>query len=703
MGDAAIQQSLNRAGEQVSTQAVEDEGFIRESGIPGEVAASPEIVQAMEVYLEREIEDVWQGAIREEYLDRVRTWRLQRKGQPLERSKDTPFKGASNVSTPMTMQNTNAVGAKLKGSVQNRDPRIQVEAFHPDYKEHAKVLEKVFNRLNTSPLHIDIETLDDAITYETGSLGTVTVEVPWVSEQLLFKRRSKTGEGWEEATKVIYEGPKPEVALLEHFLIRPEWDDVQKAPWCAFVRPMMAHDVKYQFTRGFFGEEFREVLEGSPRTELPDTLEEELARRGFQESINDAEDKSYDIMKVYMKWDVDDSGTPYDCIVWYAYDAKRILRIEYNQMGYRPIVTFRYRRVFGEYYGMGLGEMSEFMQREVDTAHNMRIDGTKLHSLQMFVTDTSSGIKPNEKMHPGKIWAIPGGADKLKSIQFPDVTIATEKMEAIARQYVDISAGISDLQKGMPDTVGKSGSRASSVMMQVQRGDSIFDSITKDFRKAYGTLYQYEIMQCVVNGPRAKQYISTLAETPEEARLLDEVWDMNVEDIPYRFAFSVRTSKAEETKDAKRQNIMTMIQLFNMFTQDIIQTQMALESGQLPPETTKTMIKVMSTKYKLMDQVFELLNPGDDKEELMPYYENLSLMNDMIELQERMATEQAKGAIANERNRVAGPSGASPQGLGGPVGQTAEPAGVGPGPNEQGAQGPGGQVEGSPQGGTSPV
>jgi hypothetical protein len=663
-----------------------DETFLREPGLPGEVVIDEENLSALTNYLEEELGDVYEGQVRQEFLDRVEVWRKQRRARPLQASKDFPFDGASNLATPMTLQNTNTVSAKLKARVQQRDPRLQVETWMQQYKNHAKALERTFNRLNKSPQHINIEELDNDISYDTASLGTVTVEVPWVSEQVMIKRRTSDGGAFESIQKVVYEGPKPQAAQFEYFLIRPEYKDAQIAPWCAFVRPLMGYELEYEIARGFFDPTLAEQVKATPSDDEPQTIEEDRQNRGLVAEIADAQDDTFEIMKVYVRWDADGDKIPEDLIVWYAYDSQIIIRIEHNQMGRRPISTFRYFKLPFEYYAMGLGEMSEYSQREVDTAHNIRVDGIKLHSLQMFVYDRSTGIQPNERLFPGKMMGVAGDVNKFKTITFPDVSNASERMEMIARQYVDISAGINDLQKGRPDSVGKSGSRLGSQVMQMQAGDSIFDSITSDFLRTYGEMFQFEVMQCVVNGERAKRYINQLAD-PEDVELLNEVWNMNVEDIPYRFSFTVRTTKAEETKEAKRQAILTLTQMFDLFTDKILQMQMAIESGQLPPATAQTAMQFMNSRYKLMDDTFKLLSSDDDGE-TMPYYQHIDMMAQMIEMmqkQQSMMMKEQLNAAKGQMEAAGGGTGlAGPTPEGGPAGTGAAPS---PGPAGPGSAG----------------
>lgn len=647
MGDE-MNKALEGAEQTVVDFGLEDgqTPFDTEQLTPEQLIGGEEALQELLSYLESEVNDVWEGSPRAEFLSRVAIWRKQRKCQPLQDSKNTPFEGSANLATPMTMQNTHAVSAKLKAMIQQREPRIQVSARKEEFKPHALALEKVMNHFNKSPLHVDIEHLDHDITYETGSLGTQVVEIPWKSQQVNFKRKDPSG-GWVSDLKTVFEGPKPEAISLEEFLIRPEWENVQIAPWCGFVRYWMDYDIDEMESIGFFSEVAR--LRSSPATEFHANREEEERTRGLSNSLGTAENNIYEIVKIYVRWDVDEDGFAEDLIVWYSNSAKMILRIEYNQMGVRPIEVFRYFRIPDSFYGMGIGEMSEFPQREVDTAHNMRVDGTRLHSSQMIVTDTASGLKDNIRIAPGRILKIPGGPQNLKSIAFPDVTGATQIMETVASSYVDRAAGVNDLMKGMPDNVAKSGARVGSQVLQMQRGDSIFDSISKDFRKSYGRLYQYQVMQCVVNGDRSKTYISTLAETEEDGQLLDKIWDMDVADIPYSFDFTIRTTAADETKEAKRQNIMTLTQMYDMFMDRILQMQQAITSGQLPPQMGQTMLDFMVKRYDLMKETFELLGEGDDASDAMPFYEDLSMMVEMMNQMKMQQVDMAKGQMNGRR------------------------------------------------------
>jgi len=129
--------------------------YTGQSPIEG-VFATPEIEQSVATYVESEIIDCEANVDRKAFADKWQTWRRHRMARPAQLTKDFPWPNASNLCTPMTMSNTNAMYAKILGMLNKRKPRIKCTTEKDYFKEHAEAIATMLNKLNDSPFLIDM-------------------------------------------------------------------------------------------------------------------------------------------------------------------------------------------------------------------------------------------------------------------------------------------------------------------------------------------------------------------------------------------------------------------------------------------------------------------------------------------------------------------------------------------------------------------
>jgi hypothetical protein len=640
---------------------------------PTDIFGSEDIKNELIQYLQAELKDVIEGSERKELEEKWETWRRQRVARPKEKVKNTPWEGAANLASPASGSNTNGIYARVKNHIKRRRPLISVETDSKDLELKGSALERFVNKLLESPLHINFGKEFNPICYDTVSLGTQFVEIPWKTKRWQFKRSSKNG-GVDQVDKIVYDGPVIEAPRLEDVLTRVHWWDIQTAPWIAFRSRWFKYELEQQQAIGFF-ENVEKIL-GESNPDLEVNLSSEQDRMGLKPDLNDRT-KEYEIFRVYVFWDVDGNGITEDTIVWFEKESGTILRAEFNELGRRPIVKFPYFQVPRMLYAIGVGWMSEILQEEIDTMRNIRVNSTHISSTQMSLSRRGSGLPKRMVIGPAVNHEVDSPREDFQVITFPDVTRSTVQAEMMARQDLDRFTGAGDAAMGLGDSLAKSRATAGGTMFLAQRSDSILTSIIEDIESAVGEMALYIVMQLVANGERTKRFLLPLMPEADQA-LLREVMDMNVEDIPLLFRFVVKVTDEEKTQEARRQGILMLTKLYSMFGQEMMQQMMMILNPQVPEPMKEFATRIYVGRTKLMEETLRMFGEGATSG-YVPYTKDLEFMLQVADAMREEALNSG-GVGQDQAQGIEGLGGLGmvpEQGIGADLGGGAEPAGSG--------------------------
>ncbi len=612
-------------------------------------------------YLQMEIRDVEEGDERVEFMRRVDKWRRQREAQPEQKVKDYPWMGSSNVTVPIAMTNANGIFALLKSTFSRRVPFWSVHVDDSKFQDQANALEALLSTLAESSNHMNLRKKNSNILYDLASLGTEFVKIPWTIKRLNFKRRNPETGATETITKKVKNTPDLVPIRLEDFLTRPYWGgDIQRAPWIAHKIHFMRHELLERQNSGIFNNV--DIILNGPSNELDENREKSLDRGGLDFNKT-SEPSVYDVYEVYFYWDVDGNGIEEDLVAWVDVITGTFLRVEFNSLGIRPIVRMPYFERPDELYAIGTGWMVENLQDEIDALHNMRIDGTHISMLQMFVSRRGSGLGPNEEFRPLKHIIVDDPLADFTVIKFPDLGYGTLQAELMTKEYADRVTGSADAMMGFESKAAGTRATSSGTQFLAQQGSRIFNAISESVEDAYGEIGQVVVFQIIKNKALIINDLDKLVSS-EHIESLKEVLNMSVGDIPTTFKFKVETTQAEKTEDARRQSILTLFQLYSMGGEKLIGLAATIFNPniQMPKEARTAALKFYTGGIKMLDQIMEFFGE-DDRKGFLPYIKDLEAMTEAIEAMKDQKLEVGKNQI---RNQIAGPQ-QGQQGQGGQV------------------------------------
>ena len=639
---------------------VGDELEVKDVVFPNE-----EVRQQLSLYLQREYTDVAEGNERRELEEDWEEWRRTSIGKPKDRVKTTPWEGASNMVTPFTFSNVNGVYSHLQAAIAERKPRWQVTSHDKKYADHAKAWQHWLNAMMVSPLHVNITEKDSTMLFDIARMGTQFAEVPWTTRRVQFKRMGRDGVP-EVIDKTVYDGPDVVPHRLEDVYVRSHWT-VQDAPYIGFGYSFTKQDLKTEEYNGFFEDVERVFAFGADQERSRSNEAEYLGVN--PDNFEDLTEigAPYRIVKWYVRWDADEDGIPEDLIVWQEPESGIILRAEWCELGKRPIANGGYVKVPYWIYSLGVAAMLYRVQEEIDTMHNIGVNSLHISTLQMYVSSRGSGIGPNEKFFPLKNIQVDDVQRDFMPIKFPNASAETITRENMAQQYGRTVTGISEVQLGMPDTTAKSGTSPTLQQFLAQQGNKILRRVIASVADFYGELGQYASLQLVANSDRVlggNQPLLKLAATDEDRDKIREVLMMDVEDLPQTFQFSVKTTEADKTEDARRQFLSMKHQLMSQYMQQGMQVVQMLDSPQVQqmPTLREFLLKMYVAQTNLMEESLALFDV-QKAEEYLPNVESQELMLQIIETmrapQIAAAKRQLEEAHSGEGQGASGPAGES--------------------------------------------
>lgn len=593
-----------------------------------------------------DIEDAWEK------------WRRQRLARPEEKVKNYPWPNASNQAVPLAATNTNSLYATTKDKFGSRRPLITVSSEDQQYASHAEALTRLLDKVMESKHHIDIRKKNLTLFYDLVSLGTQFVKVPWSIKKWSFKRDGGQVE------KIVMDSPNVVPIPIEDFYCKLHLQDIQAAPWVAVKTRFQEYELLQNQSNGIF-ENVETVLSFNEST-LPEWQEEVLDQQD-QDSTLTEDTKEYEIFETYVFWDVDDDGIPEDIKLWIHRDAKVILRAEFNELGKRDIVRIPYFNLPYQLYGMGVGHMTEKLQDEVDTLHNLRINSQHLSSLQGFVTRYGNDALDDFEFKPLFNLKVDNPKDDFVPVKFQDVSQSTFVAENTVMQYADRLTGAGNAMMGQPDDQAKTRATASGTMFLAQQGYKLYESISKNVEEGYGEIGLMIVYQMVANGERAMDSILPLS-SMEDQELLRDVLNMNVEDIPSRFNFSIQVTDVDKTEEAKLQKAMTMQQIYSVYAERVAQfaekIQVIKQAGM--NDMMEPLMKLYVGQTKIMEEIIELLT-DKDPEEFTVYIDDIDFMLRRDAMIKDQQLQEVKNVQSNQPQTV------SPQSLGQGAGPTGGP------------------------------
>lgn len=601
---------------------------------------------ALSNYLKKELDEVATDAGRKVKMYNLDKIRRQRVAQPENASKDSPWEGASNVSPPLLAQKVNTVTSRINRAFIQRDPIFKFTATK-EFKSHAQAVTRHVQQLVENSAFIDLYRKLWTMNYDLCSEGTLFVKVPFEIDRLFFKRQGEEG-GNETVDRVIKATPDVKKIPFQDFFTRSEWPDIQKAPWVAVRYYKFFHELKRLEQLGKY-QDVNLVLENDQQY---DQHREKLLNDMGIEITTSQEDPNriYEIFEVNIFWDTDGDGVEEDIIVHFERETGVILRVEYNDLSRRDYVRMPYLDIPNSIYGLGVGDLLTSLQDEVETLHNMRIDGTHLGMLPFIVAQEGSNFGKAIKLEPGQIVKTTDPRADFIMHKFPDVSMGALQGEAVVKDYADKASGASDMMAGF-EPGGSNRIGATGTQFLAEQGYTFLQAVMDNIERGYAEVGMLILYQLVKNSDQLD--LSILDESDQE--LCRQVYSMNVEDIPTNFKFKVETTPVSMSGEAKKQMSIGLMQTYMLYGDKVMQIVAQLSNPQV--QQLPQLNDVLNTYYisltKLMEKVIEEFDT-EDTSSYLPFIQDIERQMELIDEARKQELDSTAADVAVQAGQGGG-------------------------------------------------
>lgn len=558
-------------------------------------------------------------------------WRRQRLAKPEQEKKNWPWPNASNASVPVTRIITQTLFGMLKSALMRRDPTWTVTANRDvsEDKKIARFLTRYLDLLANSPNDLNLKTESNSTLLDGALVGFNWVKVPWTTEERSVMVEGDMGTP-EKVNMVVHDGPEFVSCEPEDILFNRAWKRLEDIPVFFYDVHLPWHVVNRRGAQGIY--ENVDELEHWVRDHVNERDQARAERLGYVLGAIEV----WDITECYFYWDVDGDGIEEYVKFTVHIDSGTVLRQEYNSLGMIPFVPAN--MIFEPYNieGTGTGLACEHMQDEADAIHNMRNDNMKIANQKIFVARKSGSIKPNETFYPGKILFADDPQKDFNAVQMGEVYPSSLQSENYTIMYAQKATGVSDVMGGFADQTMKTRDSGVAQSLRLQQGTGLFSTIMENMVESFSKIGQLVFFQLVLH---RDQVLANEAEigrlTMDELELLQEALDIPLGEINRRLTFSVHTTDVEQTFEVKRQNMLTLSQLYMQYGQ-----QMAPLAGQLfgpqgqqmmqqSPDLYQFLLSIYTGGTKLLANVFNFFGEDDD-EAYLPDIRKAEMLQDFI-------------------------------------------------------------------------
>jgi hypothetical protein len=663
--------------DEVAILIVEDETEVEEEVNEAQfpVFIDAETENKFKGFLETELERAQQE--RQPMYDKLRRWRRMADNENMS-GREPAWEGASDVNVPVIPILIKTSASRLKNTFNARKPFWSIKALNEEagstWIKRAAVLERYYNIISMSRYDLDLYKKNNQIMTDLPIAGTVYVKVPWTYQvrNVVMPATSEEGEdlGDVERTQVIHNGPEVVPFRVEDVLFRESFQDLQKAPWVSFRHRLDWYQVTLYRDNNDWSNV--EELEGSGRTgELE--FEHADAQNANTQRNFDRDDTSmiWDVDEVWAYYDVNGDGILEDIMGYYHQKTNTLLFADYNRLGVRPVrqIPFYLRPWLME--GQGMVEVSEGLQDEINALHNMRNDGIHMTEAAQFAVRRGSGVRPKEKVKPGKVWFLDDPMTDIRLLQTSKSYVETANLESLDYSYLERVTGVQDIAGGFSSMLLKSRDTASSQSMRLQAGSEVFMGIIEGVDLAYQDIAELIFRQLVANKDEVMKKERTAERLSEEdIAILEEILSQDITQIPYVLAFKARLVAEAETYEGKRQSILTLVGVYQQFLQGMVPLVQQTYADIDPTVVKHFMGKFVEGGTNLMEKVFQFFGESDT-EDYMISADKVETMNQILAAM--TGQNSALGGVLSGQMGQQGPG--SPAG-----GQQPGGGGVGAGP-----------------------
>jgi hypothetical protein len=414
-------------------------------------------------------------------IDKLAVWNRQYQG--IKPDKNIPYQGCSNTAIPKTRILTDALTVRIIDAVFGQMKLWVVKPAKPEFVDLAPDLEDgldwwqknivKFRKKIFSPLLQSIKTGTGIVMVDYTKKKRTAYRYAGEGEEGPGVVKTKGGQKVVKSVKSVYDGPDILPISREDFVISSEATDIQDAFLCGYRTYLRKPEIELKAQTGEYDDTILGSIVGP--NEIDDTKKDRAEGQG--KLIKSDEKGRYEIWKLWLRYDVDEDGEEDDVVLTFHKGSQTLLRAIYNPlfMGFRPFVSLVFYPSEYAFDGMGVCQVLEKPQVELDMLHNSRIDRLEQISARMYLASRAAGFDESDNpfnIAPGFVRYVDGDLDKaIREIPFSDNYPSTYTEENLLTAYMGEAVGVT------PGVLGQSVSErpvARDTMALIQEANKKF-------------------------------------------------------------------------------------------------------------------------------------------------------------------------------------------------------------------------------------
>jgi hypothetical protein len=481
----------------------------------------------------------------------------------------------------------------------------------------------------------------------TIKFGTAVLYIPWETKP--EKHHLLDVNGNFTPQEVDVEG-KPALKVIhpENFLLPIHSHDVQSAPWAGYRYKLRASTLELWRKNGFFREdvakelleEFTVAAEGDkknitiPMGEQRHDPVQETRERDVGLTRAKISDE-LDMVHIYARMDIDGDGIEENFNFHMHEKSGKIARIAYDhhRNTRRPFVEYHFFPRDGIWYSIGIPEMLENIQRNLDVTFRQIQDNNTVRNTQSFKAKRGGAIAPDEDFHPAKIY-FPKEMDDFDVIQMNSGTFNSSISDMQTMQ------GWGERRTGLTDPIQQPGDRqpATSFIASRQEQAQRIDTVTGGLRESLGETW----MQVLELYAQFKPIVEFEHKEGEDFTLME--WhSQGADKFRKRISIKPTASTASLNKSVLRTEMITLLEQAIAFNQS--QGQLLDLYLQAQDPVLRTYVeKSITGQHKIMQRILDTYEMAKDEDDVLPnpeeYLPNVNIFQPPIGggLQQNAAT-----------------------------------------------------------------
>lgn len=282
-----------------------------------------------------------------------------------------------------------------------------------------------------------------------------------------------------------------------------------------------------------------------------------------------------------------------------------VLKREPNPFkGLLPFVMTRYTAVPHEFYGIGIPEMAQTLQQELNDLRNQRMDNVNIIINRMFIANKYSDIDFDTLVsYPGNV-ILAGDVEDVKPLDTRDVTRSCYMEEERLITDIQNVTGEWEYGRGQPPERRET---ATGIIRLQQAGNIRFDSIVK--RIEFGTMralakmfiwYAYHFLP-------PERMMTIVGEEDFARRRGMRFYELSPHDILRQYHFQPLGSSVSAVKEMRAQQ---MLNLYNIFNQDPMIDQEELRRMTMQALDVKNIDKLLISEEDMMAEQQASIDAG---------------------------------------------------------------------------------------------